>query len=125
MRKSPAVVLHYIDVLQGIGYFESDIRFLISQPAFLGQVFDGNEREEELDKLRALMEDNWSDAHEFELEVEAQKEVDKRMELHDLDIDEVRTYYNSGSKRRSLGCVSSSVRHGQWTLNHATGCKPF
>ena len=64
-----------------------DLRFLFIQ------VFDGNEREEELDKLRALMEDNWRDAHEFELEVEAQKEVDKHMELPDLDIDEVRSSY--------------------------------
>ena len=56
---------------------------------FLVQVFEGNEREEELDKLRALMEENWRDAHEFQDQVEAQKEVDKRMELPDLDIDEV------------------------------------
>ena len=52
-------------------------------------MFDGNEREVELNKLRELMMENWRDAHDYELQVQAQKEVDKRMKLPDLDIDEV------------------------------------
>ena len=52
-------------------------------------MFDGNEREVELNKLRELMMENWRDAHEFMLQVQAQKEVEDRMKLPDLDIDEV------------------------------------
>ena len=52
-------------------------------------MFDGSEREVELNKLRELMMENWRDAHEFMLQVQAQKEVEDRMKLPDLDIDEV------------------------------------
>ena len=55
-------------------------------------MFDGNEREVELNKLRELMMENWRDAHEFMLQVQAQKEVEDRMKLLDLDIDEVSLY---------------------------------
>ena len=45
--------------------------------------------------------ENWRDAHDYELQVQAQKEVDKRMKLPDLDIDE--------QYSRSLGCNSIDI----------------
>ena len=69
--------------------FEDSADSYIDTAKKVCQVFDGNEREEALDKLRELMMDNWRDAHEFMLQVLAQREVEDRMKLPDLDIDEV------------------------------------
>lgn len=89
--------------------FLSSADSYIDTAAKVCQVFDGNEREEELDKLRDLMMDNWRDAHEFELEVEAQKEVDKRMELPDLDIET--QYSQSLAKLRSTNTLPDPSQH--------------
>lgn len=48
------------------------------------------------------MMENWRDAHEFMLQVQAQKEVEDRMKLPDLDIDEVSLLSTISLTRQSL-----------------------
>ena len=68
--------------------FKFSAESYISAATAVCRVLEGAEREQELDELRALMEENCRDAREFELQVKALKEVDKRMDLPDLDIEQ-------------------------------------
>ena len=85
------------------------------------QVLEGAEREQELDKLRALMEESCRDAREFELQVKALKEVDKRMDLPDLDIEQqyaaslekLKATHEKGDPRFVNGRMSDLCENGE------------